>query len=136
MELKIYTDGSYRPPEARAGWAFAAVRGSVIEHWAAGLTPNPALSRNIDGECEAVAQAVEWCHRNCHKQVTIVHDYAGLAHWPKGEWKASSQVALDYLARLRACHVEITWVKIRGHSGNAWNDYVDALAGRAVRGEL
>lgn len=134
--IKIYTDGSFRDPEPRAGWAFVVVRGNQILHKAAGLTAAPALSRNIDGECEGVAQALEYCKASGIDSVTLYHDYAGLALWPLGKWRATSEVALRYLERVRAAGIEVEWIKVKGHSGDHWNEFVDRMASRAVKGEL
>lgn len=124
--LRLYVDGSFVPGVEEAGWAVAAVENGALLWTMAGKT-GAALSRNIDGEVEAAAQAIEWL-REHPQPATICHDYEGIARWALGEWKRNSEVAKRYAARVSPLPKEVRFEKIRAHSGEEWNELVDRLA--------
>lgn len=131
-EVLIYVDGSFSPTTSEySGWGFVVVREGQEVHAASGRTPQPALSRNIDGELEATVQAVEWCHARGQKAV-ICHDYEGVGRWALGEWKANSRVARDYQVRIAGKLSGIRFCKVTAHTGNRWNERADALAKSAI----
>jgi ribonuclease H-related protein len=128
----IYVDGSYIHKRCkRAGWAWIAIQDGKILAQDSGVTDEDALSRNIDGELEAAIQAMEWAHRNGHRAV-ICHDYAGIAAWAMGLWQVKADISKGYVERIRDIKSGITFRKVTGHSGDVWNDKVDALAGEAI----
>ncbi len=128
----IYVDGSYIHKRCkRAGWAWIAIKDGKALAQDSGVTEEDALSRNIDGELEAAIQAMEWAHRNGHRAV-ICHDYAGIAAWAMGLWQVKAEISKGYVERIRDIKSGITFRKVTGHSGDVWNDKVDALAGEAI----
>jgi ribonuclease HI len=127
--LRVYVDGSYNHKTKRAGWAFVAVgaEGNIFQ--AKGEVEGPALSRQIDGELEAAIQALNWADAHGH-QITIVHDYAGIAHFAVGNWAPRKEIAKMYKRRVRKyvrCGM-VRFQKIYGHSGDEFNDLADKLA--------
>lgn len=131
-EVLIYVDGSYIHKRCkRAGWAWIAIKDGKLLAQDSGVTDEDALSRNIDGELEAAIQAMEWAHRNGHRAV-ICHDYAGIAAWAMGLWQVKAEISKGYVERIRDIKSGITFRKVTGHSGDVWNDKVDALAGEAI----
>lgn len=128
----IYVDGSYIHKRCkRAGWAWIAIKDGKVLAQDSGVTDEDALSRNIDGELEAAIQAMEWAYRNGHRAV-ICHDYAGIAAWAMGLWQVKAEISKGYVDRIRDIKSGITFRKVTGHSGDVWNDKVDALAGEAI----
>jgi ribonuclease H-related protein len=128
----IYVDGSYIHKRCkRAGWAWIAVKDGKALAQDSGVTDEDALSRNIDGELEAAIQAMEWAHRNGHRAV-ICHDYAGIAAWAMGLWQVKAEISKSYVDRIRNIKSGMSFRKVTGHSGDVWNDKVDALAGEAI----
>lgn len=129
--LFLYVDGSFISGHSHAGWAVAAVEGGELLWTLSGITAEPALSRNIDGELEGAAQAIFWLRKN-PQPATICHDYEGIARWALGEWKRTSVVAKRYVERVQPLPEELRFEKIKAHSGEQWNELVDDLARGAL----
>ena len=131
---RIYVDGAFTPRCQYAGWGFVAVENDVEVEARSGLTDTPAKSRNIDGELKAALEAARWAKSayGGQKQVIIVHDYSGIAHWALGEWKAKSPVAQDYQHQIKEYLPYLSFEKVRAHSDDRWNDRADALANQAL----
>lgn len=134
-QYRIYTDGS-KQGDGPITWAFAVIDPSDgIVHEASGILPMDTYneSRNIAGEVYAVAQALEWADANHHINITICHDYNGISKWACGEWQAKKAISHFLLHQLSLHkHINITWVKIKAHSGDVGNELVDLLAKQAA----
>lgn len=126
---KVYVDGSFGHSSPKAGWAWVCIHDDQILGEGNGTTPWDALSRNIDGECMAVMEALQWA-KSRELRVMIIHDYLGLSAWAYGEWKADSEIAQRYCRVVRplVSDLHILFRHIRGHQGNKWNEYVDSKA--------
>lgn len=129
--LRVYVDGSFRPNSPLAGWAWVAVEGSLEIARGSGVTPGPAESRNIDGECHAAVQALQWLSQQ-GKTGTICHDYEGLARWALKQWKANSNIAKWYQECVSPLLGRNQFEKVTAHSGDPWNELVDQLAKKAL----
>jgi len=129
--LRIYVDGSFIADNAHGGWAIAAVRDDQLLWTLSGITDEAALSRNIDGEVEAAARAIEWLRLN-PQPATLCYDYEGIARWAQGDWKAVSYVAKRYVERVIPLPTHLRFEKIRAHTGDQWNELVDELARRSL----
>ena len=70
------------------------------------------------------------------KSIDIYHDYEGIARWCTGEWKANktgTQAYKKFYDDLKK-DVQINFIKVKGHSGNKYNDIADQLAKQAIVG--
>jgi len=131
LSLQVYVDGSFSPDFPYSGWGLVVVENNQELYRLGGVTPFPAMSRNIDGELFAAIKALEWL--NEHQKVgTICHDYEGIARFAKGEWKAKSTVALEYIKKARPLLGENKFKKVDAHTGHQWNDLVDQIAKDAI----
>ena len=128
--IRAYVDGTYSKKRGEAGWAFVVVDGDNHIHEEYGLVPGSADSNNIDGECYAAMHAILWMIP-IYKNAKIVHDYIGISAWLTGEYKAESSIAKKYVAMCGNLVDNITFVKVKGHTNNRWNEYVDKLAKKA-----
>ncbi len=129
--LRIYVDGSYMPQYPQAGWAWVAVLDGKEVARGSGATPEPALSRNIDGECEAAYHALLWAKEQ-PLAATICHDYEGLSRWALKQWKANSEIAIQYQQKVIPLLRNHRFEKVKAHSGDPWNELVDHLAKEAL----
>ncbi len=129
--LQIYVDGSFSPDFPYSGWGLVVVENNEEQFRLGGVTPEPAKSRNIDGELFAAIKALEWLKEN-QRVGTICHDYEGIARFAKGEWKAKSTVALEYIKKVRPILGENKFKKVDAHTGHQWNDLVDQIAKDAI----
>jgi len=126
--LSVYVDGSYI--SGSVGYGAVAVRGNDILWKTSGLVPQERAgsSRQVAGELEAVLHALEWCDTESIAAVSIHYDYEGIEKWVTGEWKAKHVVSQSYREAVTKSQISISWVKVKAHSGNKWNDVADDLA--------
>ena len=66
--------------------------------------------------------------------VTIVFDYQGIESWALGTWKRNNEITSNYhnFMREKMKDIKILFKKVKGHSGDKFNDRVDALAKEAL----
>ena len=64
------------------------------------------------------------------QSLTIVHDYQGIASWCTGEWKTNKEGTKAYKAYFDSLKdkIIIHFQKVKGHSGDEYNDLADELA--------
>lgn len=96
--------------------------------------PDLATMRNVAGEIEGSKMAMKFCIDNKIKSVDIFYDYEGIEKWCTGAWKANKPGTVEYKKYYNSVKdlLKITFVKVKGHSGNTYNDLADSLAKAAV----
>lgn len=125
----IYTDGSYLKGAKSACWGFVVYlkTGTIMEEvfYSSGICSWPSVSKHIDGEVEAVVQAVGWLKND---YAIIYHDLKLIGQWATRSYETKSLISkylmLSITPRLK--RMKFSWVK--GHSGNPGNDRADKLA--------
>jgi len=93
-----------------------------------------ALMRNVAGEIMGSMFAMHYCKENNIKNLHIFYDYEGISKWCKGEWKVNKPGTIayrDYYLSMKQ-FLNISFVKVKGHSGDKYNDMADSLAKKAV----
>lgn len=140
--IHFYVDGSYRQSVSqKSGWGWVAVCENKKLSEDNGVTLQNALSRNIDGEIIATLKAVEWFFQKKNNQqfessiqdkMILCYDYSGIENWAMGLWQAKTEVAKYYQNEIQKYSGDIIFKKIKSHSNDAWNDYVDTLAKKAL----
>jgi ribonuclease H-related protein len=130
-DYDVYTDGSYI--NGRYAWAYAFVKNGEVVYEDSNVGKNPAagIMRNVAGEIAAALYAVRRAV-DLDVKIRILHDYAGIAFWVTGEWRAKNEFTQNY-ARLMNQHMGVfIFEKVKAHSGNKFNDYVDKKAKEAL----
>lgn len=96
--------------------------------------PGMAKMRNVAGEIEGAMEAVKWALEHDVKFLTIYHDYQGISSWPDGDWNTNNRYTLEYAAYVTKAreYMDVTFVKVKGHSGDVYNDMADRLAKDAL----
>ena len=91
-----------------------------------------AEMHNVAGEILGAAAVIRYCLEQGIPALEIHHDYEGVGKWAMGLWKANKPGTQAYAALCRQAspRLELRFVKVKGHSGNQWNDLADELAGR------
>ena len=77
---------------------------------------------------------MEYAYQNGMKSLTIYHDYEGIAKWPLRDWAANKEgtkAYQDFYDNIKK-YVDIKFVKVKGHSGDKYNDLADKLAKEAL----
>lgn len=130
-----YVDGSYK--ESTNEYSFGAV---LIMHQKE-ITfkksfPADDLSkmRNVAGEIKGAAFIINYCYNHNIEKITIYHDYVGISKWYLGEWKANEVGTKKYQAFAHEMNnkIKVTFVKVKGHSNDKYNDMADRLAKDAL----
>ena len=135
-EAIAYVDGSFDADtgEYGAGVAFFC-DGTLTEFSEKGSNPEAATMRNVSGEVMASMIAMQQASKRGLTHLVIYHDYQGISSWCTGEWKTKKEgprVYKEYYLQMRLSGLAIDFVKVEGHSGDAWNDYADKLARQAL----
>lgn len=96
--------------------------------------PDLATMRNVAGEIEGAKRAIKFCIDNKIKSIDIFYDYEGIEKWCTGAWKANKPGTIEYKKYYNSVKdiLRITFVKVKGHSGDTYNDLADSLAKAAV----
>lgn len=68
------------------------------------------------------------------RELTIYHDYEGIAKWPLGLWKTNKDGTIAYKKYYEDIkkELDVHFVKVKGHSGDKYNDLADKLAKNAA----
>lgn len=130
-----YVDGSYDSVTNRFSYGVVLFYNGKEEHFSESFCDN-SLSEmnNVAGEIKGSERAIQYCLDNKINSITIYHDYEGIAKWCTGEWQAKKLGTKAYKAFFDEAvkTVDIHFVKVKGHSGDKYNDLADSLAKKAL----
>lgn len=133
---QAYVDGSFNKALQQYGSGVVILKAGqrVHEISVAGNEPAFLDSYQIAGEIIAALEAIKWGIANSLAEISIFYDYQGIAAWALGEWSANKAVSKFYqteFAKLKN-QIKVHFVKVKGHSGDEYNDVADGLAGKAA----
>lgn len=137
-EIIAYVDGSFDKDRGLCGSGIVFLKNKNQ------LVPNLTKSFNtydkynmwnIQGECEACLKAIRMAVNFGLNKIIIHYDYQGIESWVKKignkrEWKAKNDYTKGYVKQFDELNkkIDIEFVKVKGHSGDKWNDEADRLA--------
>ena len=86
--------------------------------------------RNVAGEIAASVMAMRYALDNGYEQITIFHDYEGIAKWCTGEWKTEKDGTKKYKQFFDSVksRIKVSFVKVAAHTGVEYNELADKLA--------
>lgn len=134
-EAVAYVDGSYYHGSGRFSCGVVLFwNGQELHFKEAYSDPELAAMRNVAGEIKGAELAMKYCLEHGIASLQICHDYEGIAKWCEGQWEAKKEGTRAYRDYYRSASekVRITFRKVKGHSGDAWNDLADHLAKEAL----
>jgi len=131
-----YVDGSYDTTSSCYGSGVVIVRNNkVIDELSFyGNNPSYTVSYQIAGEVSAAIAAIEWGLEHNLDKITIAYDYRGIELWATGDWQAKKAVSIDYVDKFNQLtkDIHVTFLKVKGHSGDTYNDQADQLAALGI----
>lgn len=132
-----YVDGSYNQATGKFSYGVVMFHNGKELHFSEKQDDKGlAEMRNVAGEIKGAQCAMRYAVEHGCKTLIIYHDYEGIAKWCTGAWNANKEGTKDYKAYFDSIsdRVKISFVKVKGHSGDLYNDKADELAKKAVFG--
>lgn len=128
--LHAYIDGSFSNKLQETGYGAVILLNGEIIHTIKGSSKKYIEMRNVAGELFAAAISIKWAVDNGYQSIVLHHDYSGIAHWAKGEWKCKQEGTINYKKFIDEISdkISILFIKVKGHSGDMYNDMADKLA--------
>lgn len=128
LAYQAYVDGSFQGGAVGYGLVILHNGQSVYEDY--GTVDKHTEQQQITGELASTMRVIRWCEENNVPQIQIFYDFIGIEKWALGMWKAEKEAPIAYQKFMRTTQVKVVWQKVKSHSGDKWNDYVDKLAKR------
>lgn len=135
--LIAYVDGSFDKKIGK--YAFGCVlitpEGNIVEKSGNGEQPDSLAIRNIAGEVLGAMYAVQWGIHHEYEKLNLYYDYEGIEKWATGVWRtnnALTQKYADFMSEKRK-KIQISFRKVKAHSGNQYNEQADLLAKKALK---
>lgn len=124
-----YVDGSYVKKQNSTGYGIVFMYENEEPVFMYGRCQSSKM-RNIKGEIYAAQLATEKALEYGCEHIEIYHDYVGVANWVTGSWKAKKDETKEYRKKMNQYQtmIDIGFCKVKGHSGNEWNEKADLLA--------
>lgn len=132
---KAYVDGSYNPKSKVYGYGAVLILGeSEYEFSGFDNEKDKSEMRNVSGELMGVVEIIKYCIEQNINSINIYYDYMGIECWANGEWKTNKTYTREYAEFIRKSrtYIDITFSKVKAHSGDYYNEIVDKLAKKAV----
>ncbi len=134
-QTTAYVDGSFNVSTGEYGFgAVLLENGGIREYNGSFSDAEMATMRNVAGEIEGARFVMRYCVENGIKTVKIVYDYVGIEAWATGAWKTNKKGTAEYKKYYDSIKgkLSVRFEKVKGHSGDKYNDMADALAKAAV----
>lgn len=135
--LTAYVDGSFNSATGEYGFGAVLIdcSGNIVDRLCEkGNDAELASMRNVAGEIKGSEGAMRYAADKGYRKIVIYHDYEGIAKWCQGLWKTNKSGTINYkkVYDELSKHIHIEFRKVKGHSGDKYNDMADALAKEAA----
>lgn len=134
-EAFAYVDGSYDDTTKSYSYGMVMMHGEDELHFFKKFEKDDMSDmRNVAGEIEGSMAAMKYCIENGIKSINIFYDYEGIQKWCNGDWKAKKEGTKRYVEFYKDASklVDVDFIKVKGHSGDKYNDLADELAKKAL----
>lgn len=139
MMVEIYTDGACKGNPGPGGWG-VLMRYASHEKTLKGAEQ---MTTNNRMELTAAIKGLEALTRQCEVDLYTDSQYlrqgmtSWLANWKKRGWRTANHEPVKNVDLWQQLDVltqrfQVHWHWVKGHSGHAENDFVDALANEAI----
>ncbi len=134
-EAVAYVDGSYNDATKQFSYGVVFFAGDKEKQFSQCVEDDALVSmRNVAGEIKGAEAAMRYAIEKGYKKLTIYHDYEGIAKWCLGDWKTNKEGTIAYKRYYDSIKdkLDVKFVKVKGHSGDRYNDLADKLAKEAL----
>lgn len=133
----IYIDGSFKDDIYSYGFVLVDLKydKAIAERSGKGADKDAAALRNVSGEMKGAIEAIKYVISLGINEITVCYDYSGIEKWAKGEWKRNNEYTKKYYEYMKSKEgrIKIHFYKVKGHSGNKWNELADILAKEGLK---
>ena len=136
--LVAYVDGSFtlkNPTKYGCGIILIEPNGNEIEFSYANDNAEAVKLRNVAGELSASMKAMVEAIEMGYEELIIYHDYTGVSAWITEDWRCKNDITKAYknfYEKSVKSKLEVHFVKVKGHSGDEYNERVDKLAKKSL----
>lgn len=132
-----YVDGSYDNKTRQYSYGCIILYNGKEYTYSKAYEPDENTSmRNVAGEITGSLVAMKWCIKNNINHLHLYYDYEGIEKWCTGVWKTKNPHTQKYKKIYDNYTAEnnltVTFHKVKGHSGNKYNEKADKLARQAL----
>lgn len=130
-----FVDGSYSPVTKQYAYGIVILHDGHRKLYSVKIDDqDPDHLACVRSELEGAAGAMRYCLDNHVENLDLYYDYQGIEMFCTGEWKAKKETARKYKAFYDSAKesVNITFCKVKAHSGVRYNEMADVLAKRAI----
>jgi ribonuclease HI len=135
--INLYCDGSYNGQYYSWGYVIVTDKNNILFCGSGYDNQKEALQQyQIVGEIFGVVYGVQKCVAMGYKNISVYYDLINLEKWATGKWKRNnkySQLYYSYMSQFKQNGVCVSWVKVKAHSGNLYNDLADNLAKNVLK---
>ncbi|MGJ8454439.1 reverse transcriptase-like protein [Pseudothermotoga sp. U03pept] len=132
-KIKVYVDGSQRPGEDVARWAYLDLSdGGTVRYYSSGIVQGKRVS-STDGELMAATKALIYAISKGVRAIEICYDYDGIFKLATGRSKPSSLTSKLYISIYNDAireGLQVTFTKVDKH------DKMNRIADSLARGDL
>lgn len=133
--VKAYVDGSYNIETREFSFGAVLFLGEEPVTFSQKFdNPDLAEMRNVAGEIKGAEFVMRYCAEHEIPAIEIYYDYEGIAAWAEGRWKTNKDGTIAYKKAYDELSksVSVRFCKVKGHSGDKYNDMADRLAKDAL----
>ncbi|WP_297280960.1 ribonuclease H family protein [uncultured Anaerococcus sp.] len=133
-----YVDGSYNQKLKVYGSGVVYITDGKEKELMKSYDDSYHIHRNVAGEVKASELAISEAIKDKKDHIVIYHDYQGIASWADGSWKTNNDLTKSYKRFIDDArkNIKISFVKVKGHSNDKYNDRADILAKEACGIEI
>ncbi len=135
IDAVFYVDGSYNVKTKEFSYGIVLLKDGKEEHFNKAFDDvNLVVMRNVAGEIMGAKHAMEISISRGYQNIEIYFDYEGIEKWAMGMWKANKDGTIAYKKYYDGIKndLNVRFIKVKGHSGDKYNDVADLLAKEAV----
>ena len=140
-EIMIYTDGACSGNPGPGGWGAVLMFGGRVKELSGGEPMTTNNRMELLSVIEALRALKEPCKITVHSDSAYVvngFQQRWVENWKKNGWINSQKKPVENQDLWKALLSEmdrhqVTYVKVKGHSDNEWNNHCDKLAREAIK---